>query len=94
MSANLAPPQTLAAPPRRAFGLIEAHPLTREQRTRERAFAIYEDRVRTGAPGSPEADWLRAEEELAEPAPGPAPRPTRVTTRERTSALPASQRIS
>lgn len=35
-----------------------------EQQVRERAYRIYQARMREGVPGDPVSDWLRAEQEL------------------------------
>ena len=48
-----------------------------EATIRERAFQIYNDRVRTNAPGDPTTDWLRAEQELNEKVPTESTRTTK-----------------
>jgi hypothetical protein len=45
----------------RADGLVE---LPSAERTRERAYEIYEERTSLGTPGDADSDWLRAETEL------------------------------
>lgn len=41
-----------------------ARPRTREQLVRQRAFELFEDRMRSGHVGDSDSDWTRAEREI------------------------------